>query len=167
MSDLVRIGSTLHSWNSQSFKIDGLPYNGVLSVDYEDKRTRKRVYGAKRDGVALGFTSGKSEPGPFVMKMLADSAQVMLNQLAIKGLGSYGDAEDILISIQVFEPPPSLPGLALAPSLLIIASGCRVAGVKDSSAEGIDEKVSEVSFDTLRVLRNGLQISSLTRAVPL
>lgn len=162
MSDLVRIGSTIYSWNSQSFRFDGVPYQDLLSVDLDEKRNRKLVYGARRAGTPLGMTTGKYDPGQLVIGMLADSAQLLLNQLAIKGLGSYGDATDVVFSATVFEPAPG----AVSP-LMLLASGMSVVGVKDSRAEGIDELITEITFQPLAVMRNGLRISSLIRSLPI
>ena len=41
MGDLIRVNNTILSWTSCIFTVDGDPYVGILSFDYEQKRERK------------------------------------------------------------------------------------------------------------------------------
>jgi hypothetical protein len=157
MTDIIRVNNTIVSWNSFSFKIDGIPYTGITAFDYDQKRTRKVVYGAKRDGTPLGKTSGKYEVQPITLTMLRDSFDKLTTYLTTKGLGSYGDAEFTFIA-QYIEP--------LQPPITVIGAGCTIDGDKDSNAEGTDELVTEVTIGCLRLLKNGKSLASITRAVP-
>lgn len=159
MTDRIRVGDTIYSWYSQGFKVNGAPYSGVLSIDSEESKTPKLVYGAKRDGTALGMTTGRYEPKPCTIKMLSDSAQILLNTLGVQGLGSYGDATNIVISVEVFE-------ISIGPitPILWLISGCRLINVKDSSAEGADELATELTFQPMSYMRNGVRFASIARA---
>ncbi len=33
MTDILRVNNTIISWNSFSWKLDGIPYNGILGFD--------------------------------------------------------------------------------------------------------------------------------------
>lgn len=158
MTDLIRVNTTLLSWNSLSFKVDGIPFNGLLAFDYEQKRERKVVYAAKKDGTPLGKTSGKYSVPSCALTMLRDSYDKLTTYLTGKGLGSYGDAE-FSFTVSYVEPG-QLP-------ITILGYGCTIDGDKDSNAEGTDEATTEVEIGCLRLLRNGKSLASLVRAIPL
>ena len=158
MTDILRVNNTIISWNSFSFKIDGIPWNGILAFDYEQKRERKVVYAAKRDGTPLGKTSGKYSVPSCSLTMLRDSFDKLTTILTLKGLGSYGDAEFSFVA-QYVEP--------LQAPITVIGTGCTIDGDKDSNAEGTDELTTEVEIGCLRLLKNGKSLASLVRAIPL
>lgn len=159
MTDLVRISPITHSWTSCRWAFNLIPFNGIQSVDYEEKRTRKIVYGSNRSGTPIGMTSGKYEPGMLNIKMLRDSFDKLCTVLFPLGLGSYGDAEFIFFG-QYIEPViGSLP-------ITVVATSCYIVGVKDSQAEGVDELVTEVSIQPLAYTRNGQRLWSLVRSIP-
>lgn len=158
MPDVIRVNSIVYSWTSTLFKFDGQPWQGVLSMDYEQKRERKVVYGARQDGQPLGVTSGKYEVPSFSMKMLKDSADNLTDYLSVKGLGSYGDA-DFTILVQVVEPV-----LGAFP-ITVLASPCWITGKKDAHEEGIDELVTEFEVKTLALVENGKRLWSVVRGL--
>ena len=158
MTDIVRINSTILSWESCSFRFNGIPFNGILEFSYELKRERKVVYGAKRDGTPLGKTAGKYSVPSCSLKMLRDSADMLTSLLTPFGLGSYGDAEFVIIA-QYMEPIAALP-------ITVICSGCTIDGEKDSNAEGIDELTTEFEIGCLKITKNGKSLSSIVRSIP-
>jgi hypothetical protein len=158
MTDILRVNNTILSWNSFSLKIDGIPYIGIKSFDYEQKRERKVVHAAKKDGTPLGKTSGKYSVPTCSLTMLRDSYDKLTTYLTAKGLGSYGDAEFVFIA-QYIEP--------LQPPITVIGTGCTIDGEKESQAEGTDELVTEIEIGCLRLLKNGKSLASLVRAIPL
>jgi hypothetical protein len=158
MTDIVRINNTILSWNSCSFKFDGIPYNGITGFDYDQKRERKVVHAAKRDGRPLGKTSGKYTVPTCTLTMLRDSADKLTTYLTAKGLGSYGDAEFTLIA-QYVEPGQ--------PPITVIATACTIDGEKDTNQEGVDELVTEFTIGTLEIIKNGKRLASVLRSVPL
>ncbi len=158
MPDVIRINHTLYSWTSCSFKIDGQPWKGVLSLDYEQKRERKVVYAANQDGTPLGKTAGKYSVGGVSLKMLRDSADALTTYLTGKGLGSYGDAE-FGILIQTVEPV--IGSIPLTASLEV----CTIDGKKDAHEEGVDELVTEFDIGCLQMTENFKRLWSVTRGL--
>lgn len=158
MTDIVRVNNTILSWNSFSFKIDGIPYNGITGFDYEQKRERKVVYGAKRDGRPLGKTSGKYSVPTCVLTMLRDSADKLTTYLTAKGLGSYGDAEFTFVA-QYIEPGQ--------PPITVIGTACTIDGEKDGNQEGVEELHTEFEIGCLEIIKNGKRLASVIRSVPL
>jgi hypothetical protein len=158
VTDIIRVNNTILSWNSFSFKIDGIPWVGITSFDYEQKRERKVVHAAKRDGRPLGKTSGKYTVPSCKLTMLRDSYDKLTTILTAKGLGSYGDAEFTFIA-QYIEP--------LQPPITVIGTGCTIDGEKEAQAEGVDELVTEVEIGCLALSKNGKSLASLIRAIPI
>lgn len=156
MTDILRVNNTVYGWNSHSAKFDGIPYNGLQSVDHEQGRERKVVHGMKRDGTPIGKTSGKYSVRGFTIKMLVGSYDRLTDYLTVKGLGSYGDAE-FLVSIQLVEP--------LHKPLLLVWTGCTIDGEKESNAEGTDEAAVDVEIGALSFTRNGKRLWSAVRSL--
>lgn len=150
------------SWASTTCNIAEAPFNGITSIDYEHKRERKKVKGARRDGRSLGRTAGSYDAGPCTMNMLADSWDVLSNILTVLGLGSYGDAV-VPILLQSTEPGIPLPGSS--PVLTVSFADCVVTGVKDTSQEGIDEKLKQITWDIMEIIENGKRLSSVQRSI--
>lgn len=158
MTDILRVNSTVFGWNSHTAKFDAIPYNGILSVDYEQKRERKVVWGMKRNGTPLGKTSGKYSVAGCTVRMLVDSYDKLTDQLTLKGLGSYGDAE-FLFGLQLLEPRQK--------PLILMFSGCTIDGEKDAVAEGTDEAAVDVEIGALSMTRNGKRLWSVERSLSL
>lgn len=159
MTDKIRVNSTIYSWNSCSFKIDGVPYEGILSLDYAEKRERKIVHAARRQGTPLGKTAGKYSVEPITMTMLRDSwHQKLKPQLATKGLGSYGDAEFTMF-MQAIEPVPG------AVPMTTVINSCTIDGVKDTQAEGVEELLTELTIGALFLTVNGMPLWSVVRSL--
>lgn len=158
MPDVIRINHTIYSWLSTSYKIDGQPFTGIVELNYEQKRERKVVYAAKKDGRPLGKTAGKYSVPSCSMKMLRDSADALTTYLTAKGLGSYGDAEFGMM-VQVAEPVPgALP-------ITVLMETCTIDGKKDAHAEGIDELVTEFEIGCLQLTENGKRLWSVVRSI--
>lgn len=162
MTDLLRVNNTILSWTSTVCNIAEAPFNGITSIDYEHKRDRKQVRGARRDGRALGRTAGKYEAGPVTMNMLADSWDVLSTILTTLGLGSYGDA---VVPILLQSTEPGIPLAGSSPVLTVALIDCCVTSVKDTSQEGIDEKLKAITWDVMEIIENGKQLSSLVRSI--
>lgn len=159
MSDIFRLNGVPYSWNSCIFAINGKPFTGILELSYEQKRERKVVYGAKRDGTPLGITSGKYSVASCSLKTLRLTAFEIKAMLTPLGLGSYGDAS-FSIALQVVEP-----SLTAVP-ITVVISGCVISGVKETQAEGVEELVTEFEITAETVVENGLVLFSRQRALP-
>lgn len=161
MPDVVRVNHTVYAWTSCRFLIDAQPWEGLVAVDYEEKRERKIVYAARQSGTPLGWTSGKYSVPAFTMKFLRDSWDALSTYLTLggllnPGLGSYGDAEWSFV-LQTVEPViGSLP-------ITRVGAPCTVIGVKEGHEEGIDELVTEVDVACLQMRVNGKQLWSAAR----
>ena len=159
MPDFVRINDTPYSWTSVSCKIGFIPFVGIQSVDFEQKRERKLVYVMRKDGAPVGMTSGKYTPPIISLKMLVESYEELTTALTAIGLGSYGDAK-FPFFLQYSEPT-----LGAVP-ITIVGSGCAIIGEKDAPAEGNDELTVDVQIQTTTFLRNGKRMVSLVRSLP-
>lgn len=158
--DIVRLNSTILSWNSCRFAVNLVPFTGIVGCDFEDKRDGELVWGAKRDGVPLGMTSGKYNPSPMTLAMLRDSGMKLMELLTPLGLGSYGDAE-FAFFMQAFEP------VLLGPDpITVVMTGCRVRGVKDANQEGTGALTTEFTIQPLEITRNGMALFSRVRVIP-
>ena len=157
--NFVRINDVPYSWASLRASIDGDPtwIGGLVGVDYSHKRERKVVYAGDPAGRPKGKTSGKVSY-TLKLKYLVDSAAALEAYLAIKGAGSYGDA-NFAFMLQYVEPvvPPSLP-------IIITASPCSLMEGKAGHVEGIDEAVTEYDVVVTEILKNGLPLYSVVRA---
>ena len=156
--DAFNFNGTIYAWESVIVRVDAMALSGALSLDYEEARKRTKVYGSKRDGRALGRTSGSVEIPDASFKVLRATANSILGYLTAKGLGSYGDAEFTLIA-QYVEPGQ--------PPITVIATACTIDGEKDTNQEGIDELVTEFTIGTLEIIKNGKRLASVLRSVPL
>jgi hypothetical protein len=153
---ILRLNSTILSWQSSQFSIMGVPYEGLLSIDFEQARERKIVKGMRRDGTPLGKTSGTYSVKGLTVRFLPDTYDLITTQLTALGLGSYGDAEFPII-FQYVEP--------LKLPQTIIWTGCTIDGEKDGLAEGIDEAGVDVTIGALTCVRNGKFLYSLQRLI--
>lgn len=158
-----RLNNVRYSWQSCSLKVDGTPIfdEGVQSMDYEVKRERKTVWGARKDGGPIGRTAGKVTYGPVKLVTTREAADVFTSYLALKGLGSYGDAE-FIITLQVSEPlvigsGPSIP-------IIVVISGCNTDSVKAANG-GDDESTTEFEIGCMNITENGKDIASLVRSI--
>jgi hypothetical protein len=100
--EIFRIGGFMFSRTSVSVHVDGVPYTGIFELKGEESREGELVHGQRGDGTPLGITSGLYMPGPFSMKMYPDTAEQVLSQLSLLGLGSFGNAL-FTLNLQIFE----------------------------------------------------------------
>lgn len=158
MTDLVRIGNNVHSHNSCSWKFDLVPYDGINAFDFDEKRERKIVYAAKKSGTPLGWTAGKYSVPPVRLVMVRESATRLLQQMTLKGLGSYGDAE-FNITLSIAEP--------LKLPITHVFDPCCIVGKKNTTAEGVEELLTEFEIACLKITENGMRLWSVLRELPL
>jgi hypothetical protein len=151
MTDVVRINSTILSWNSCSFKFDSIPYIGILSFQYEHSLERTPVQGSKRDEPPLGFTSGKYSVASMSLKMLRDSWDTLQTQLAVKGLGSYGKA--VFTFIAQYIETSQLP-------ITVACVGCQIKAVKVDHDEGIGAATVELDLHCVEIVENQKSLAS-------
>lgn len=152
---------------SGSYFFDLIPRRGLVAVDYEEKLESDDVYDDHKDGGAVGETSGKYSIDGMSITFLASAWNCMgpkiglMQQLVAKALlrgeTGYGAARFSFVA-EYSEP--------MAPMSTIVdsISNCRIVGVKDSYAEGIEKKVVVVAMKSSgRLTRNGATLYSPTR----
>lgn len=151
MTDLLRVNDQIFSWNSCEFKAMGAPFEGIMSIDFDHSRKRKKVMGMRKSGTPLGRTRGKYEPGAVSFRMLATSFDILTDILTPIGAGSYGSAEWVgTLSIAEIGDKP----LVYLFDRLVIDSD------KVSAAEGIDEIAVDVTCDVMGISLNGKALYS-------
>lgn len=154
MDDIVRWNNMVLSAKSCTFSVAGVPYVGILAVDYEDQLDAELVHGANKDGSPIGYTSGEYSITSFTMQVLKDvwiarmQPQLALMSAAMGAPGSYGGAV-FPFAGQYQEGP--LVGIDLI-------NGCRVTKVKDSYAQGAGKLAVDLSLMALTIRRNGLTL---------
>ncbi len=131
--------------------------NGIQSLDFEQTRERKGVYGMRRDGTPLGKTAGKYGVKSFNMKFLVASYDTLTDYLTPIGLGSYGDAE-FSVHVQYIENEVDV--------ITYDFGGCTIDGEKESPAEGNDELTVDVTIGCLSIIKNGKTLFSVARGIP-
>ncbi len=107
--EIFRIGGFMFSRTSVSVKAQGVPFTGIFDINGEESREGELVHGQRNDGTPLGVTSGLYMPGPVTFKAYVDSGQMLCEQLAAQGLGSFGNVLWNL-TLEIFENP-ALPTL--------------------------------------------------------
>jgi hypothetical protein len=159
--DVIRVNARTFAWSSCAFSCDGMPWEGVVGIDWEERLDTRVVYSNQQDGAPLGMAQGRYQIATFPLRMLRDTAKTWKNyltaQASTKGSGSYGQA--------VFELGLQLAGRDagdLLPTSTLFSS-CRVLGEKVSHEEGIDELVTEFQIGCLLIEQDG---NSLWNALP-
>ncbi len=163
------LNGNILSAKSCSFFFDMIPRGGVVAVSYEEKLETEDVYDDSKDGGPIGSTSGKYSIDGFSVTLLRNAWNAMgpkpglMQQMAIKGAlslapGSYGAARFSFVA-EYSEP--------VAPMHTVVDAfaNCRIVGVKDDYAEGIEKLVTVVTMKANRMTRNGLTLFSPTRAL--
>ena len=102
VDEVFRIGGFMFSRTSVAVKVDGVPYTGIFDISGEESREGELVHGQRTDGTPLGITSGLYMPGPFTFSAYPDTAEQVLSQLSILGLGSFGNAL-FTLNLEIFE----------------------------------------------------------------
>lgn len=83
MDDFLRWNGNVISAKSCAFSLAGVPYIGIVALDYEDQLDAELVHGANKDGAPIGYTSGEYSVSSFNFSVLKDVwIAKMQNQLA-------------------------------------------------------------------------------------
>ena len=152
MTDKLRVNSKEFSWNSCDFKLDGIPYEGLASIDYGQKRERKKVKGMNRSGAPIARTGGAYEPQAVKIRFLKSTWNLITTALTLVGGGSYGDAE-VTGTLQISE--------RLLPPQITVFERMAVASEADAFSEDGEPLYVDVEFDVMGIVENGKRLSSL------
>jgi len=107
-----------HGVNPNDPLMVGLVDEVIVECNMEESREGELQWGQRTDGTPIGVTSGLYTPGPFTFKAYVDSGEQICQQLAIPGLGSFGNYLFTFI-LEIFENP-------LLPSLTIQLNKCKI-----------------------------------------
>lgn len=156
----IRINGNTYSFNSVIAEFAGEPTESFSSLSWEHERTRGKGWGARRSGGPLVRTSGKYEVKNLSAKFYADWwRQFKIVTLGPLGAGSYGDPV-FPISVQLVEEVPSLIGADVNTAMFV---DCTIQNEKEAYDEGTDALMTEVSFDCMQAIIDGLRLNSIIR----
>lgn len=159
--DVVRVNTSTWSWTSCIFSIDGIPTEGIVAIDYEEKLEARIISSNLQDGPPLGMSAGRYEVVRFPVRLLKDSARQLKTylsaQAAVQGLSSFGQVTFTLgLQLSGLDAPD------LRPSTTIF-SGCRIIGERAAHEEGVEAAVTEFIVACLVIAQDG---TALANAVP-
>lgn len=154
MDDFVRWNGNVISAKSCAFSVSGVPFIGITGVSYEDQLDAELVHGMNQNGAPIGYTSGEYSISNFSITFLKDVFIVKFLPLmaglsvAAAAPGSWGGGRFPFIA-QYQEGP--LVGTDTI-------YGARPVGSKDDVQQGTGKLVTEVKFQGLYLVRNGLTL---------
>jgi hypothetical protein len=158
-------GNILSSKSCQFF-VDMIPRKGIVACNYKEKLDAENVYDDDRTGTPVGSTSGRYSVESFSLTLLRASWNSvgpipgLMQQLALKGLGSFGAARFAFIAEY---SEPLVPLSTVVDSLFF----CRITGVEDDYSEDIKALVTKLDLMCLAMTRNGVSLFDPKRALPL
>ncbi|AKF06078.1 hypothetical protein [Sandaracinus amylolyticus] len=156
MGDTVRINGVQISWSSVKLKIAGQPYSGIKSIEYADGVETSLSYGMGKHHAPRGSTRGKYVPEPFVLDCFTSTAKAIredLNKLA----GRRGIANvPVAIILQYVEPDDAV--------ITVEALDAKLTKNESSHEEGPDALSEKLSFQPMRIKRNGIALYDTTEA---
>lgn len=148
-----RVSDTIVSWGSAVFRIDNMPISGVISADYEHKRTRKIVRSGVPGAAPLGRPTGLYSVPTFTVRMLKEDAAAfdtyLADQIAYEGFGSIADTPFTFTAQCVENDSHQV--------LTAIGEKCLVDGKKSVYDEGVDALVDEYTFSCLQISESDAQ----------
>jgi hypothetical protein len=149
--DVLRVGGAPYNWNSTLSLFDGFPNRGIVEVSFSDKLDVETIYSQTQDGVPIDATGGQYEVDSFSIKMLSDSADKLTSYLSLKPpfIGSYGRTK---FSFNLTATEPLILG---ATPLVLDAPECRIIGVKEARARGVEALLTELTLWCRTLSRNG------------
>jgi hypothetical protein len=156
IGDVVRLNNQQFSWNSTITRIAGIPWPGVVAIDWSEKLDVETVYSQTQDGTPQGATAGQYEVDGFTMRMLTDSADKLTDMISAipPFVGSYGRTE---FPIVCSASEPLLPG---GFPIVMTAGVCRIVGKKQVREKGIAALVTEFAIWSKGIIENGKTLYS-------
>lgn len=147
MADEIRINGIAHSWGDTKLKIDGERFSGVTSVSFGDSLEEGKGYGMGKAHRPRARSRGKYNVDDLAMKVYASTAQAIRDKLSnAAGNDSYG-MTIVPITLQYLAPDDT--------PMTIEFEECRLIGDKDSAEEGPDVLMTELTWSTMAIRRNG------------
>lgn len=142
------INGNRYDYTSIEIMVEGIPYRGIKSIDYEDSLDSAKQYGTSAR--PLGRTRGKYDASGSLEIFLED-AVVLRTILAAVGNGGMG-AANFTIVVAYAEIG--------SPIVVVKMLGCRVKKVAASHAQGNDGITEKWDLDVMDITRNGVSLLS-------
>lgn len=158
--DPVRVPGYVHGWGSCLFKFeDGTRINGITKFGYGDSRKRTKGYGAGRHQAPTRRSAGKYEVAPGTTDLYKETAQAIRNKLAAlaEDGASYGNT---IVQIELICTEPG------AADIMVELHDCVIDEDKSDHSEGPDGLMDQLSWDVMRVVRDGKTLYDGTEGQP-
>jgi len=159
MADKIRVNGNTLSWGSILVKIDGDPYTGFTSVEYNDKRERVKGYGMGRHQAPGRRSRGKYTVDPVKLEGFKASFQILRAELAARGPDgiTYGDTEfNVVIQYSESDDTP----------ITVELERCVYVATTSSDKEGAELIMETVELDCMKIIRNGLSLFDGSAGAP-
>lgn len=142
------INGNRFDYTSLELVVNGVPYRGVKSLDYDDELSTKKQYGTSAR--PLGRNRGVYDASGSI-ELYLEEWNAIAPQLAALGNGGIGEANFLITAIYADFG---------APAITDVLTGCRVKKVSASHAQGSAELTVKLELDIMDILRNGLPLLS-------
>ena len=142
VDEILRVSGVPFSWASTRSKVNGVPFTGFLEIGWEESREGEYIHAQRGDGTPLGITSGLYKVDSFTFKTLIDTGEMICQQLAALGLGSYGNAR-WNYTVEIFEVGN--------PVITLNVSGIKIEKRKFSTAKGSEALAYEFEAKALGI----------------
>lgn len=153
------INGTEYSWGSIKITIAGQEFEAFTAIDYGDKLTPAKTYGAGSAYRPRGRTRGKYECDNSKLTGFKDELQALRSALAAQSATgtSYGSVVFDVV-IQFIEPAQAGDPTSVDKSNTVVLEKCK--WIVDSSAhsESADGLTDSIELDTMGIRRNGLTL---------
>lgn len=142
----VRINNVSHDWGSVIIRIAGKHFDGITSIEYNDKRERKKVQGATRSRRPISRTAGNYS----TEKCMINADRITLDALLLELADSEGYCGDRVFPITVqYVTHGALPKMDTLHDCTLESPG-KLGGSADD-AENI--KAEGITFDVGYITR--------------
>lgn len=142
------INGNRYDFTSLECMVNGVPYRGLKSLDYEDGLDPKKSYGTSAQ--PLGRNRGVYDASGSA-EFYREDWNVIAPLLAALGNGGLGEANFLIVAQY---------GDFGAQNVTDQLIGCRIKKVSNSHAQGASELTVKVELDIMSILRNGVPMLS-------
>jgi len=139
------INGVRHEFSSIDGRINGTPYKGFKSINYDDECTTGDVYGT--DPVRVGRTQGQYKAAAD-FEMYEAEANIFLAALTAESLGG-GYLEGVFLLTV-------MKASKMGPVITDTLTGCKIKKISNPASAGSDALVMKFEIDVMTILRNGL-----------
>lgn len=157
MADSARVNGVTIGWSSISQKIDGAGYSGGTDIEYGDGVEQTQTYGMGKHYGPRGRTRGKYSCKPYVFTAFVATAREIRAAIAAKagtkGISNY----PVQIVLQFIEPDDGQ-------TVTVEAFDCTLTDNEGSHSEGPDGLMEKLTFQPLRMKRNGIALYDTSTA---